>query len=444
MGGARQLTPRRLPLAAGLLLGAALRLAALPLHGSSDVLIWKVWSFAAARDVTAVYGIGGSPPERRVLKWRDVEMTVDYPPASLYQLGLVGRAYGAARPGFDDSAWLNAAVKLPGLVAECALVAFLFAFGRRHWGEAGAGAAVLAVWLNPAVVLNGAVLGYLDLQMAAPLLIALLLAWSGKPAWAGILTALAVLTKPQAAVVLPLVGAAIAWHLPRRFSAAAAWAAAGAVTSAALLVPFILRGAWSNLAQAVGRVATHDMLSGQACNVWWIATWALRVRHGWADMGAWDAITQEVRILGISRALALGYPNARTIGLAIVAAALLWAVLRARRTTRVEEICALAAWSLYAYAMFATQVHENHLALAVVLLAPAAALDPGYRGVFGLLSAVVTLNMYLFYGFGVEWPSVVPKSVTVLDATLLLSVVSLGCFAWLTRVVARRTAAGGP
>jgi hypothetical protein len=85
-------------LIAGLLAGALLRGVLLPLPGTGDVLIWKVWSFAAAHDVTGVYGVGGVPPERRVLRWQGAEMTVDYPPVALYQLGVVGRIYHAARP----------------------------------------------------------------------------------------------------------------------------------------------------------------------------------------------------------------------------------------------------------------------------------------------------------------------------------------------------------
>ena len=117
---------------AGLVAGGLLRGALLPLPGTGDVLIWKVWSFTAAHDVTGVYGVGGSPPERRVLSWQGAEMTVDYPPLALYELGVVGRMYRAARPLFDDSGWLNAAVKMPGVLAELALVLILFRFCRRH------------------------------------------------------------------------------------------------------------------------------------------------------------------------------------------------------------------------------------------------------------------------------------------------------------------------
>jgi hypothetical protein len=361
-------------------------------------------------------------------------MTVDYPPLALYELGLVGRLYAAARPLYDDSPWLTASVKLPGLLAEALLVGVLYRFCRRQAGEATARWAALSVWLNPAVLLDGSALGYLDSQMAVPAVLAVIAAWQGLAAWAGVLVAAAVLTKAQAVFVLPAVAALVLRHRIRDLPA---FAAGGLVTAALLLLPFVVIGAWSNLAQALSRLALHDALSAQAANIWWIATWVLRVQDAWPEVGGWAALTQEVRILAITRAVALGYPNARVVGLLLVGVAILWACFRIRRVDRAAEGFALAAWSMHAYALFAAQVHENHLAPAVLLLAPAAALEPRYRRVFWLLTAVVALNLYLFYGLGTGWPSAIPRGLTLIDATVVLSAVNVATFAWLTAITAR-------
>src|SRR5207253_2125023 len=79
----RPLMPSRRVLAAAVVTGLLLRILALPLPGTGDVVIWKVWSFAGSNDLTSMYGIGGSPPERRALHWRGEAMTVDYPPVAL-------------------------------------------------------------------------------------------------------------------------------------------------------------------------------------------------------------------------------------------------------------------------------------------------------------------------------------------------------------------------
>src|SRR5690349_563966 len=141
-----------------------IRALAMPLHGTGDTNIWKVWSFAAALDVTAMYGIGGTPPERRELQWRDTKMTVDYPPITLYEMDLVGRLYYHLNERFDDTPVLNAVIRLPGVVAEIALVAALLFAARRRELEGAMTWGALAVWLNPAVILDGPTLGYLDAQ----------------------------------------------------------------------------------------------------------------------------------------------------------------------------------------------------------------------------------------------------------------------------------------
>ena len=111
---------RRGVLLAALLLGLFVRIAALPLPGTEDVGTWKIWAFGASRNVTHVYGVGGDPPVRGVVKWQTLETTVDYPPAALYELGLVGLAYRRIDPAFADTPALTVAIKLPGLICGIA------------------------------------------------------------------------------------------------------------------------------------------------------------------------------------------------------------------------------------------------------------------------------------------------------------------------------------
>jgi len=296
----------------------------------------------------------------------------------------------------------------------------------------------MAFWLNPLVLLNGAVLGYLDAEMTVPLILALICAWAEQPVAAGILTAIALLTKVQAVFVVPAIIITLAARSVRARALLVA-ASSAAVTTAVVLLPFAIRGAWSNLVQAVGRLATHDMLSGQAANIWWIVTWYLRVVDVWTDWGARRALTQVIGILGISRAEALGYPNARVVGLLLVAIAIAWGCWQMRRLTRLAEAAALGAWCAYAYAMLAAQVHENHWYPAVPLLILAAAVDRRYRGVLAAVTIVAALNLYLFYGFGSNWPPVTPRTWTGIDATVVLAFVSLGVFVQFARVMATRS-----
>jgi len=433
MTGSGASTNARTWLVAGLVAGALLRILALPLPGTGDVLTWKIWSYSAAHDVTQVYGVGGDPPVHRELHWRSESTTVDYPPFVLGELALAGRLYRHFRPDFDDSAWLTACVKLPGLIFEAGFVALLLTRGRRWLGD-GARWAAMVFWLNPLVILNGATLGYLDAEMTVPLMLALVTAWNEQPVAAGVLTALAVLTKAQAIFVVPAIAVTLAARTPRARALAAA--AAGTIgTSALVLLPFVIRGAGRNLVQAVGRLATHDMLSGQAANIWWIVTWVLRVGVVWTEWGARRALTQVIGILAISRVEELGYPNARPVGLALVAIAIGWACWRMRRLTQLSQAAALGAWCAYAYAMLAAQVHENHWYPVVPLLILAAASDRRYRGVLAAISIIAALNLYLFYGLGFGWPPITHRTWTGIDATVVLAVVNVFVFARFGRLM---------
>ncbi|MEO8070643.1 MAG: hypothetical protein ABI652_04525, partial [Acidobacteriota bacterium] len=196
--------PTTRQLAIGLFLGLVIRLLLLPLPGSPDVGSWKMWTFAGAFDATSLYGVGGTPPERRMMHWRGIAGTTEYPPLAIYEMSLVGRAYRAIDPAFEDTPTLTALVKTPGILLELVFVVALLTWGRARLGGAASWIA-LAFWLNPAIVLNGAALGYLDAEMAVPAALAIIAGAAGAPAVAGALLAAAIMTKAQAIFVAPAV-----------------------------------------------------------------------------------------------------------------------------------------------------------------------------------------------------------------------------------------------
>jgi hypothetical protein len=423
-------------LVVGLVCGALLRLVLLPLPGTPDVGIQKAWAYAAARDVTAVYGVGGTPPERGVMVWGETEAVTAYPPVSLYLMAGVGLVYGSLVPVFPDSALLSVLVKLPALLAELAFVLALAVWGRRLMGDAGAAWAILALWLNPAVLLNGPALGYLDSAMAMPAALALLAAALGRPSLAGLLLAVGILVKPQPVMIGPVVLAIVVWHDRSRWRAAVArFVAAGAVAAVLAVLPYVLRGAGPNLAQALGRLASHDMLSGYGLNVWWLVTWLVRTVNGAPDVGLLAAATSRVEILGIMRLVELGFPNMKPIATAIVLGAIGWSLWRARGGLPLAGAAFLAGWTMLAYFTLAVQVHENHLYLAVPFLVLAGGLDARYRAACWAVSIATAFNMYVFYGIGAGVEPTALRTLTGIDITVPASAVNIGLFVWLTRVL---------
>ncbi len=440
--------PTRRTFAVCLIAGALLRAAALPLPGTGDVGVWKIWAFAASQHgVLGMYGVGGTPTERRLHEYDGGAVTVDYPPLTLALLAGVGHAYRAITGGFANTPALTAAVKSLVFAADAIITLLIVVgVGRAAPGRPGvARLAGLAYWLNPAALMNGAVLGYLDPLMGAPVVAATVAAAGGLPAAAGACLALAVLTKPQAVILAPVIAVAVlnAAAPGTRARAALRAGAAGAVVVAVALIPFLLAGAGPNFVQAMASLGRHNTLSANAANAWWIVTWIMRGAYAVADLGWYDAFVLPVRRpLMITRVVELGYPNPRAFASAVVLAAVAWALWRHRRARDLATVSALGAWTVVAYFVLGIAVHENHGYLAVPLLVMAAALAPEWRTLACWLSVTTALNLNLFYGFGDRIGFALPRGLTGLDATVWLAALHVALLAAFARRLARTPAAG--
>ena len=175
------------------------------------------------------------------------------------------------------------------------------------------------------------------------------------------------------------------------------------------------------------------MLSAYAANLWWVVTYFMRASYAVADMGAWAAWTMPMRILGMSTIVRLGYPDPRPFATAAVAVVALWALWQARQSRDLSLFCALGAFIVHAYFVLGVAVHENHLYLAVPLLALAASARQRLRQIHLALSVVIALNLFLFFGLGRAVP-LPPRTFTIIDATVLLAAVNCAVFVWHARV----------
>ncbi|HJU28286.1 MAG TPA: hypothetical protein VJ718_03900, partial [Candidatus Binataceae bacterium] len=128
---------------------------------------------------------------------------LDYPPGYLYALWLAGVI---ARHAGASGAALRVIVEAPALAFDFALAALMFIFVRRSGRPAAAWIAMLFVALNPALLFDTVVWGQTDCVMTTILLlsVAMMLEQEAELAWA--LMALAIIVKPQALMLLPVLG----------------------------------------------------------------------------------------------------------------------------------------------------------------------------------------------------------------------------------------------
>src|SRR5687768_6481669 len=199
---------RRWPAEAALVLVTAL--VCVPLLKTAgyegDIGRLKAWSrWITLEGLTTVYAMPGT-------------YSVDYPPLTLFFDGLVGAAYRAwADPSFDleralASQGLTTAIKSIAVVFHLLGVVLLSRAVAAHAGATAAYTAATAYGLNPAVLYDVAHWGQPDPIHSFLLVGCVLLLAAGRPAGAGLALGLALMTKPQAWAMLPLVaGSAVLW-----------------------------------------------------------------------------------------------------------------------------------------------------------------------------------------------------------------------------------------
>jgi hypothetical protein len=422
--------------------GILLRVAALPLPGTEDVPVFKAWSRQAILGGPAsVYRSG--PPRVPGGTYVGQLTILSYPPLALYEMLPASLLYSLWSPTFRDTVLLTVMVKLFPLVADAGLAVLIFwsvrhfrLFENRDGKNDDDWRAASRYWVNPGAILTTAALGYTDPLVAAPALGALVATQTGGLALAGALFGAAVMTKPQGLLIGPAIAVAI-WHRGDRWRGAASAIAGFGVTALLVMTPMLLAGVGSRVVAALRWLIGQDMLSGQAANVWWIAGYLIEVREAHWTMRLSAALTRPAEIIRISTVMASGWPNPRVVSGAAVIALTVWTMFRVpRNRVNILSVVAIAALAVHGYFVLATNVHENHLFLAIPLLAITATGRIAYRSLFWTVSLIHALNLNLFYGLSLEtcrWCGL-PRGATLIDATVVLAFVNICALAWHVRV----------
>ena len=430
---ARRTYARAAALLFAFVLGAAVRGAFLASAGSWDTEYWKAWTLRASdHGVTRVYGDPGAVPEGHLLAqmtgqeelWK-VEFAgrpfvVDYPPLAMFLWRWSWWAVFHGASGLDPPEARNVAVKLPAVLGDVAAVAVLLS----ALGARGLWLAAL-YWVLPVSWLPSAALGYLDGAYAALAAAALLAAGRGRSGWAGAWLAAACLVKPTAVVIAPAVAVALwPFGLGRAFLA-------GLGVVFVTLAPFAAAGTLGAAVVHVYRILFQGTLSGGFSNPWWIFGHAMSVIHGAAPLAG---------PVAFARLDAVPFP-AGAVGVALFACTagfVLWRQSRARG----PGPAALAGGALvFAYAMLAVGVHENHPHPMFLLLLCTGLPTRRLRLVALGTGLVYVLNLLMLSGlgrfYGLRYAALEPAARALatwrmglgFDFTLLLAVLATILFA---------------
>lgn len=333
----------------------------------SDIGTNKVWGRHIARE--GMYNI--------------YRISTDYPPVLLYFFGAAGEVYERLiDPDFSEKSMLASQaytflIKLPGIIFHPVVAASIYLLVRRFGSGIAFGVAA-AYALNPAVAYDVAHLGQTDPVHAGFSLLAVGALVYGQPLAAGALIALAALTKPQAWILLPVIGLGLIFWYGRR--GAILGTIGGAVASAAVLLPWITSDRLHHAARFFealdNKSANAQALTAQAHNLWWIP----RLLE-WRFINDWE--------------LALGPISYRMIAMTLVLALVALVVHRLPGLRPRDRLFSFIGLLTVGWFVVTVRAHENHLFMALPFLSVAWALDRRYGILFVLVSASLLLNLAL-------------------------------------------------
>ena len=311
----------------------------------------------------------------------------NYPPLMITLYWATGTLYKfALSPAFD--ALLpdyGIVIRFPAIVADLAACVVVTMVARRAGLHRKWAWVALAYALHPVVLYDTGVWGQSDGIYALWMLLALYALACKRWFWVGAWTACALLTKPQAAAMLPVLLLVLVRNLPRTVSFFGGAFLAGLAT----LFPFIAGGTLGAVLAVYQRTigGYYKAVSIGAYNFWTIF-------HGIAERSDED--------------IALGVVTFRTAGLLLFAVATMLVLWRLRRSLifpcneRQHLIGVLLAGALTTSAMFifCTEMHERYQFAFVLLALPAAAVSGAAAILYGATSCLILLNLLAEFPLG--------------------------------------------
>jgi Gpi18-like mannosyltransferase len=323
---------------------------------------------------------------------------IDYPPLNVYLFWLIG-AFAETFPSIHINNW----VKLMPNLFDLATAALIFLYTRKHVNPKLALVATALYAFNPAVIYNAAVWGQFDAIYTFFLVLSLVLAVRSNPKLSAVALAVAILTKPQAVALLPLVALLI--YKKSGIKELLYSTATFVATIFLTVLPFDWGASGNPVSFLVniyfGAYQGYTFTSINAFNLWGlIGMWASDTNFfvlGWVMFGA-------------------------------VAAFVLY-LIHKRFKVSPEFLAFFAAFMLlFAFFMLPTRIHERYLFPAISMLT---LLFPLYKKVrplyIGITATLFVNQAYVLYWLSSSYPNAGPN-LTGDPVVLVVGIINLILF----------------
>lgn len=332
----------------------------------------------------------------------------DYPPAYMYVLWLLGGIHkfltwalggvfsllGQTAPQFNGL--LVFLVKMPGVAADILNSWLIFKILEGRVSQRTAYRAAILYAFNPITIFVSAIWGQMDAVLLSAMLGAVYFMLANRLIPAILLTALAVLIKPQGLFLVPaIVGTQWYRHPIHKWLLGIG---GGLLGGYLLILPFT----------AVS--AKHKGLQGPIAFMW-EKMQATAGTYPYSSVNAFN-LWMPTKMWQPDSRLFLGIEH-RYVGLALLLATIglvFWSVWKKREEMRASKVVLVAAIVLLACFLLPTRMHERYLFPAVAMLALASAFNRSLRWNYWAFSATALINIlyayFLYYSPGKWWDPV--------------------------------------
>lgn len=367
----------------------------------SDMLCFKGWAISAYEEGLANFYTSGQ--------------FSDYPPAYLYVLYLIGWLKDVLGLAYDSTAF-TLLVRLPAILADVALSYVIYRIASKKVGKNLAAAAGALLLFSPLFIVNSSAWGQVDSIFLLPIIGCIYYLQQKRHVLASAYWMLALMLKPQALLVAPLIGVVVLLDL---FANKGNWkkkigkvfGCIAAMAAVYLVLALPMKGSqdiFYAIRRCIDTAGSYDYASMNAFNM--------------SALFGGNFVLQDEVVLGLSYRIwgILG------IGLTILSTAFLYWKRQER-----ENLFLLSAVLLGGIFTFGHLMHERYIILAVGIAFLAALYADNRRLLCSATALGIAgfLNVYTVLKFGTD---------QLYDFIVLpLSLLEVGAFLWFAAEAAR-------